>query len=141
PASPDEIRVQRLKYAEVLLRSGRADEALVFYERAALDIRPARPAAPPADAEVSAGVALALAGKLHEAAAWFGLERRDARPIEIAADAVVVCSAVRNEADRLPFFLQHYRRLGAARFLFVDNDSSDGTAALLLREPDVHLWH
>jgi glycosyltransferase involved in cell wall biosynthesis len=47
---------------------------------------------------------------------------------------------VRNEADRLPFFLAHYRSLGVAHFLIVDNDSTDGTAALLADQPDISLW-
>lgn len=51
----------------------------------------------------------------------------------------VVC--LRNEAARLPHFLAHYRRLGVAQFLVIDNDSTDGTANLLRGQPDVSLWH
>ena len=47
---------------------------------------------------------------------------------------------VRDEALRLPYFLDYYRRLGADRFLIVDNGSSDGTAGLLAPAPDVHLF-
>ena len=50
----------------------------------------------------------------------------------------VVC--LRNEALRLPQFLAHYRRLGVAQFLVIDNDSSDGSANLLRDQPDVSLW-
>jgi hypothetical protein len=50
-------------------------------------------------------------------------------------------SAMRNEHDLLPLFLDHYRRLGVARFVIVDNDSSDGTRELLLDQPDVELHH
>ena len=46
----------------------------------------------------------------------------------------------RNERLRLPAFLDHYRRLGVDRFFIIDNDSSDGTADYLLREPDVRLF-
>ena len=53
---------------------------------------------------------------------------------------VLVFACVRNEALRLPFWLDHYRRLGVAQFLIVDNASSDGTAELLLDQPDVSLW-
>lgn len=56
-------------------------------------------------------------------------------PVEILA-----VSVMRNERERLPFFLQHYRRLGVSRFLIVDNDSDDGTAAFLADQPDVSLW-
>jgi glycosyl transferase family 2 len=51
--------------------------------------------------------------------------------------AVVV---LRNEAERLPFFLSHYRRLGVGHFLIVDNGSDDGSVDLLRDQPDVSLW-
>ncbi len=57
-----------------------------------------------------------------------------------ATDILVVCT-VRNEALRLPFFLEHYRRLGVGHFLMIDNGSEDGTAELLMAQPDVTLWH
>ncbi|MDO5648881.1 glycosyltransferase family 2 protein [Paracoccus sp. (in: a-proteobacteria)] len=47
----------------------------------------------------------------------------------------------RNESDRLPFFLDYYRRLGVTHFFAVDNDSTDGGADLLKDQPDVSLWH
>jgi glycosyltransferase involved in cell wall biosynthesis len=50
-------------------------------------------------------------------------------------------SAMRNERDILPLFLDHYRKLGVARFVIVDNDSSDGSRELLLDQPDVELHH
>ncbi|MFN3293421.1 MAG: glycosyltransferase family 2 protein, partial [Gemmobacter sp.] len=49
-------------------------------------------------------------------------------------------ATVRNEAERLPFFLDHYRRLGVGHFLFVDNASTDGTVDLLAGQPDVSVW-
>jgi glycosyltransferase involved in cell wall biosynthesis len=57
-----------------------------------------------------------------------------ARPGEIRAFA-----KCRNELLRLPAFLRHYRALGVDRFVIVDNDSTDGTAEYLAREPDVHV--
>lgn len=47
---------------------------------------------------------------------------------------------VRNEALRLPYFLEHHRKLGINHFLIVDNGSTDGTQELLSAEPDVSLW-
>lgn len=47
---------------------------------------------------------------------------------------------LRNEADRLPFVLEHHRRLGVHQFLIVDNASTDGSAGLLQAQPDVSLW-
>lgn len=54
---------------------------------------------------------------------------------------VLLVSTVRNEQIRLPFFLDYYRAQGIDHFLFVDNDSSDGTSAYLSGMADVSLWH
>lgn len=53
---------------------------------------------------------------------------------------ILLFATLRNEAARLPHFLDHYRSLGVAHFLLVDNDSADGSAALLAGAPDVSLW-
>ncbi|MCA1336117.1 glycosyltransferase family 2 protein [Pseudooceanicola marinus] len=58
----------------------------------------------------------------------------------ITPEAVLAVTCLRNEALRLPFFLDHYRRLGVDHFLIVDNGSDDGSAALLADQPDVSLW-
>ena len=50
----------------------------------------------------------------------------------------VVC--LRDESLRLPFFLDHHRRLGVSHFLVVDNASTDDSARLLCDQPDVSLW-
>jgi len=61
--------------------------------------------------------------------------------IEIGDDEIVVVSCMRNEGQRLPYFLDYYRRLGATRFLLVDNDSDDGTREFLAEQPDVeYFW-
>ncbi|MCB1334345.1 MAG: glycosyltransferase family 2 protein [Roseivivax sp.] len=53
---------------------------------------------------------------------------------------VVAVSCVRNEIDRLPWFLRHHRALGVSHFLFVDNGSDDGTAQYLADQPDTSVW-
>ena len=54
---------------------------------------------------------------------------------------MVLClGAIRNEAARLPHFLDHHRRLGVGHFLFVDNASDDGSPDLLARQADVSVW-
>jgi hypothetical protein len=54
---------------------------------------------------------------------------------------IIVVSTMRNEQIRLPYFLRYYRDLGVNHFLFVDNDSTDGTQDFLAGQPDVSLWH
>lgn len=63
------------------------------------------------------------------------------RTTAIAPGAILCFCTLRNEAVRLPWWLDHYRRLGVTHFLIVDNDSTDGSAALLSDQPDVSLWH
>ena len=58
----------------------------------------------------------------------------------IAPDDILCIAVVRNEAVRLPWFLEHHRRLGVAQFLIVDNASEDGTDAVLAAASDVSLW-
>lgn len=58
----------------------------------------------------------------------------------ITPGAILCFVCVRNESARLPFFLDHLRRLGVDHFLAVDNGSTDGTAQLLAAQPDLSLW-
>lgn len=58
----------------------------------------------------------------------------------IASNDILVASTVRNEIIRLPFFLDHHRKLGVSHFLFVDNGSDDGTLEYLAEQPDVSVW-
>ncbi|MEM5469441.1 glycosyltransferase family 2 protein [Celeribacter marinus] len=58
----------------------------------------------------------------------------------IGDDAILAVSVVRNEAQRLPYFLDYYRDLGVTHFLIIDNDSDDGSTALLAQMRDVSLW-
>ena len=50
-------------------------------------------------------------------------------------------TVVRNEAARIPWFLDFYRTLGVNQFFFVDNGSTDGTREVLLSQPDVHVFY
>ncbi len=59
---------------------------------------------------------------------------------DLSRDAILCIAVVRNEAVRLPQFLDHHRRLGVDHFLIVDNASTDGTAHLLQGAADVSLW-
>jgi glycosyltransferase involved in cell wall biosynthesis len=71
--------------------------------------------------------------------------RRDLTPLRdrtaaILPGQILAAVTVRNEMLRLPFFLDHHRRLGVDHFLFVDNDSTDGTRDWLAAQPDVSVW-
>ena len=58
-----------------------------------------------------------------------------------ASDGIFVFSTMRNEIERLPYFLEYYRNLGVDHFFIVDNGSDDGTTEHLMAQPDVSLWH
>jgi hypothetical protein len=62
------------------------------------------------------------------------------RTQNIQPDTILGAVTVRNEIVRLPFFLEHHRKLGVGHFLMVDNASDDGTTAYLADQPDVSLW-
>ena len=62
------------------------------------------------------------------------------RSASIVAGDILGFLCVRNEAERLPFVLDHHRKLGVRHFLIVDNASTDGTRDLLKARPDVSLW-
>ena len=53
---------------------------------------------------------------------------------------ILVFATMRNEMMRIEYWLRHYRSLGVAHFLIVDNASHDGTAEFLMQQPDVTLW-
>lgn len=54
-------------------------------------------------------------------------------------DILLFCT-LRNERIRLPYFLDYYRKLGVNHFLFVDNDSDDGSREYLVGQEDASVW-
>ncbi|MEO8240726.1 MAG: glycosyltransferase family 2 protein [bacterium] len=62
------------------------------------------------------------------------------RTSEIDDRAILAFVTVRNEGLRLPYFLDHHRRLGVDHFIVVDNGSEDGSVDWLKAQPDVSLW-
>ncbi len=73
---------------------------------------------------------------------------RKSRGLEIVADRTdaigegdILCfCTLRNEKIRLKYFLNYYRDRGVNHFLFVDNDSGDGTREYLAQQPDCSIW-
>ena len=63
------------------------------------------------------------------------------RTNQIRKNDILLFCALRNEGVRLPYFLKYYREMGVSHFLFVDNDSTDGSLELLSRQPDVSVWN
>lgn len=73
------------------------------------------------------------------------VKRRELKPVvdrtrKMAANAIILLCTLRNERIRLPFFLRYYRDLGIEHFLFVDNDSEDGSREFLAEQSDVSIW-
>lgn len=73
---------------------------------------------------------------------------RKSRGLEVVADRTstirdgdILCfCTLRNERVRLKYFLSYYRDRGVNHFLFVDNDSGDGTREYLAEQPDCSVW-
>ena len=74
------------------------------------------------------------------ALAHYGLTAEDDREIVVAPGEILCFATVRDEAERLPYFLEYYEQLGVDRFFIVDNDSSDDTLAVLSKHSNVHVW-
>lgn len=68
-----------------------------------------------------------------------GLVSPSYRPLPDAWNPIVV-AVVKNELDRLADFLRHYRSGGIERFVFVDNESTDGTLEFLSVQSDVDVY-
>ncbi|MEL6952745.1 MAG: glycosyltransferase family 2 protein [Pseudomonadota bacterium] len=64
------------------------------------------------------------------------VDRTDA----IRPDHILAFVTLRNERLRLPYFLDYYRARGVSHFLFVDNDSRDGSREYLCEQTDCSVW-
>lgn len=62
------------------------------------------------------------------------------RTARIRKDDILLVCCQRNELMRLPFFFEYHRRLGIAHFLFIDNDSDDGSREWLEKQEDCSVW-
>ena len=87
--------------------------------------------------------ALRLERKKYLVRAW--RKSRSLRAVADRTDAIqpqdVLCfCTLRNERVRLRYFLSYYRDRGISHFLFVDNDSNDGSREFLAEQPDCSVW-
>jgi hypothetical protein len=62
------------------------------------------------------------------------------RTHQMPKDAIILLCTLRNERIRLPYFMRYYRDLGIDHFLFVDNDSDDGSREYLAEQEDASVW-
>jgi hypothetical protein len=59
----------------------------------------------------------------------------------IAESTILLFGCLRNEAVRVPYFLDYHRALGVGHFLLVDNASTDGFLDVVSSQHDVSVWH
>lgn len=69
-----------------------------------------------------------------------GLRPVSNRTGSIRPDDVLCFVTLRNERIRLPYFFEHYRKIGIRHFVVVDNASTDGSLDYLVAQNDVSVW-
>lgn len=70
---------------------------------------------------------------------------RDLKPVQdrtaaIQAGDMIVFCVLRDDAERIPLFLQYYRDLGVGHFIFIDNGSGGRLQGIVAAMSDVSLW-
>lgn len=78
---------------------------------------------------------------IHSSDRAFALEKQDGKPVIENRDEVRLFLAVRNEANKLPYWFSYYRNLGIGRFFVVDDGSDDGSREFLINQEDCHVFH
>jgi glycosyl transferase family 2 len=72
--------------------------------------------------------------------AAYGQLERMCGQADFPPDGVTAVCVARNEAERLPSFLAHYRDLGVRHIHVIDNASTDGTCAIAAAWPGTTVW-
>ncbi len=69
------------------------------------------------------------------------MKRLQPEEVRLGKDDILAFACIRDEALRLPWFLEHHRQAGVDRFFVVDNGSRDGSTEYLISQPDVVLYY
>lgn len=90
------------------------------------------------------GVLRPIRHRLRRRAA-FAVSRARMRPvggksIRPSHDRILLFAKMRNEALRLPYFLEYYQGMGVDEFFMVDNGSDDGSVEIARSFPNVHVF-
>ncbi len=54
-------------------------------------------------------------------------------------EPILIC-ALKNDIDKLPYFMKHYRERGIESFVFLDNMSTDGSLEYILKQKDAVVY-
>ncbi|ELS04655.1 hypothetical protein Xen7305DRAFT_00043910 [Xenococcus sp. PCC 7305] len=65
----------------------------------------------------------------------------DKKEVYLDDKDIIAVFTVRDEIDRLPYFIEYYKKMGVKKFFAVDNDSQDGTTEFLRKHKDVVYFH
>lgn len=68
----------------------------------------------------------------------FNYNGKKIRPLD--EDDIPLVAQIRNARRYLPSFLEHYRKLGVTRFIFIDDRSTDGSLSYLEKLLDVDIY-
>lgn len=55
-------------------------------------------------------------------------------------NAPLLFCVIKNDIEKITLFMEHYRNLGIETFVFLDNNSTDGTREFLLQQKDAIVW-
>jgi len=82
---------------------------------------------------------LAEVAALHKKAIWHSrdLQMRQKNTGNIRPRDIIVFAVMKNEAHRLRFFLDYYRKLGVGHFILVDNGSTDHFQEVVAGQGDI----
>ena len=63
------------------------------------------------------------------------------RTSRINKNDIVLVACMRNEAFRIPKFIEYYRNIGVDHFIFIDNGSNDELQEIIAKDEGVSCYH